>query len=80
MSDAVQQITIQLRAPKGNDAGKVAIGYYVVNPDRDVVLCDENGRPIDGMKQHLDGPDCEAKPIACAMLRRREKANMTHAQ
>ena len=46
MSDTVQRITIQLRPPKGLDAGKVAIGHYCVNADNYVVLCDEAGKPI----------------------------------
>jgi hypothetical protein len=45
MSNEINQITIQLRAPRGIDPGKIAIGHYVVNADNFVVLCDENGKP-----------------------------------
>ena len=75
MSDGVERITIQLRAPRGKDHGKVAIGYYVINPDNDVVLCDESGKPIDGMKQHLEPGGLDARLIASRMLRRRQNAS-----
>ncbi|MFZ2081296.1 MAG: hypothetical protein WAV38_32540 [Xanthobacteraceae bacterium] len=71
--DDIHRITIQLRAPKGNDPGKVAIGHYVVNPDNYVVLCDENGKPTGDEKHHLDAAG-DAKLIACGMLRRRQNA------
>lgn len=69
MSDTVQRITIQLRPPKGLDAGKVAIGHYCVNADNYVVLCDEAGKPIGDERHHLD-PGTDARLIACRMLRR----------
>jgi hypothetical protein len=75
MSDGVERITIQLRPPKGNFPGKIAIGYYVVNPDNDVVLCDESGKPIDGMKEHLEPGGLDARLIASRMLRRRQSAS-----
>ena len=75
MSDDVQRITIQTRAPKGNFPGKVAIGYYVVNPDNDVVLCDESGKPIDGMEAPPRAWWLDARLIASQMLRRRQNAN-----
>jgi hypothetical protein len=74
MSNDVHRITIQLRAPRGRDAGKVAIGHYVVNPDNFVVLCDENGRPLGGEKCQLE-PGGDARLIACRMLRRRQNAS-----
>ena len=75
MTDEVKQITIELQRPRGNFPGKVAIGYYVINPDNDVVLCDESGKPIDGMKQHLEPGGLDARLIACQMLRRRQTAS-----
>jgi hypothetical protein len=45
MSDDVHKITIQLRAPRANNPGKVAIGYYVI-ADSHVVLTDETGKPL----------------------------------
>jgi hypothetical protein len=41
--DEVHKITIQTRAPKGFDPGKVAIGHYVT-VDGFVVLTDEHGK------------------------------------
>jgi hypothetical protein len=73
MSDVVRRITIQLRAPKGTDAGKIAIGHYVVNADNFVVLCDENGKPTGTEKHHLD-PGGDARVVACRMLRRHQNA------
>jgi hypothetical protein len=67
----VRRITIQLRAPRGIDPGKIAIGHYVVNADNFVVLCDENGKPTGSEKHHLD-PGGDARLIACRMLRRHE--------
>jgi hypothetical protein len=73
MSNEINQITIQLRAPRGTDAGKIAIGHYVVNADNFVVLCDENGKPTGTEKHHLD-PGGDARLVACRMLRRRQNA------
>jgi hypothetical protein len=73
MMDRIEKITIQTRAPKGNDPGKVAIGHYVVNPDNFVVLTDANGKPIGSEKHQLD-PGGDAKIIACRMLRRHQNA------
>ena len=67
MSEEVKKITIQLRAPRGRDGGKVAIGHYCV-ADGFVVLCDENGKPTgDGKRLLNEGGD--ARLIACALLR-----------
>jgi hypothetical protein len=52
----------------------VAIGYYIVNPDNDVVLCDEHGKPTGDEKHHLD-PGGDARLVACRMLRRRQNAS-----
>ena len=73
MSNEINQITIQLRAPRGIDPGKIAIGHYVVNADNFVVLCDENGKPTGTEKHHLD-PGGDARLVACRMLRRRQNA------
>jgi hypothetical protein len=73
MSDTVQRITIQLRPPKGLDAGKVAIGHYCVNADNYVVLCDEAGKPIGDERHHLDRQprrSCQAKGKRRLRMRR----------
>ena len=70
MSEPVHKITIQLRAPRSNDPGKVAIGYYVV-ADSHVVLTDEAGKPLGGEKRHIEESG-DARLIACRMLRGRQ--------
>jgi hypothetical protein len=70
MPDDVHKITIQLRAPRGNNPGKVAIGYYVV-ADSHVVLTDEIGKPIGNEKYYIE-PGTDARLIACRMLRKRQ--------
>jgi hypothetical protein len=75
MSD-VQRLTIQLRAPRGTDAGKVAIGHYCT-ADNFVTLCDEAGKPI-GDKHVLAAGD-NPRLIACQLLRRRHNASRSHA-
>jgi hypothetical protein len=72
MSDDIHKITLQMRAPRGNDPGKVAVGYYVIDPDNAVVITDENGKPLGGEKHYLDS-DGDAKLIACRMLRESER-------
>jgi len=71
MSDAVQQITIQISAPKGTFPGKVAIGHYCT-ADNFVTLCDEAGKPIGD--KHILAPGEDPRPVACQMLRRRQNA------
>ena len=75
MSDDVHRIIIQTRAPKGNFPGRVIEGWYCVNADNFVVLCDEAGKPIDGMKEHLEPGGLDARLIASRMLRRRQNAS-----
>jgi hypothetical protein len=72
MSEDVHRIVIQTRAPKGNDPGKIAEGWYCI-ADGAVVLTDEAGRPIGDSKHHLD-PGGDARLVACRMLRRRQNA------
>jgi hypothetical protein len=72
MPDDIHRITLQLRAPRGRDPGKVAIGHYVV-VDGYVTLTDEAGKPTGGSKQFLD-PGGDARLIACRPLRKRQKA------
>jgi hypothetical protein len=69
MSNDVHRITIQLRRPSGKDPGKIAEGWYCVNADSFVVLCDAAGKPLGSEKHHVD-PDGDARLIACRMLRR----------
>jgi hypothetical protein len=74
MSNGVNRITIQLRRPSGKDPGKIAEGWYCVNADNVVVLCDEAGRPA-GTEKHELGPDGDARLVASMLLRKREKAS-----
>jgi hypothetical protein len=71
MSD-VQRIVIQTRAPKGNDPGKVAEGWYCI-ADGAVVLTDAAGKPVGSERHHLN-PDGDARLVACRMLRRHQNA------
>jgi len=73
MSDDVHRIIIQTRAPKGNDPGKIAEGWYCVNADNFVVLTDAAGKPLGNEKHYLD-PDGDARLVAARMLRRRQNA------
>jgi hypothetical protein len=74
MSSGVFRITVQLRAPKNKDPGKIAEGWYCVNADNFVVLCDEAGKPL-GVEKHQLGPDGDARSIANRMLRRHTNAS-----
>ena len=67
----VHKLTLQVRAPRGGDGGKVDIGYWCI-ADQCVVLCDENGRPIAGEKRPIDGGD--PKLIAVAMMKARRRS------
>ncbi len=71
MSNDVHKITIQIRAPRGKDPGKIAEGWYCI-ADNAVVLTDQNGKPIGNEKHHLE-PGGDARLIASRMLRRRQK-------
>jgi len=73
MSDDVHRITLELRRPSGKDPGKVLIGNYMV-VENNVVLVDENGKPVGAEKHHLD-PGGDARLVACRMLRRRQNAS-----
>jgi len=67
----VHKLTIQVRAPRGTDGGKVEIGYWCT-ADQHVVLTDENGRPIGGEKR-LIGPGDDPKLLAISMMRARRR-------
>jgi hypothetical protein len=69
----VYKLTLQVRAPRGRDPGKVQIGYWCI-ADRCVVLCDENGRPIDGEKRPIN-PGGDPKLIAVAMMKARRRSS-----
>ena len=71
----VHKITLQVRAPRGGDGGKVDIGYWCI-ADQCVVLCDESGRPIAGEKRPIDGGD--PKLIAIAMMTARRRSGSPH--
>jgi len=64
----VHKITIQLRAPRGKDAGKIAIGHYMI-VEGAVVLTDADGKPVGNVK-HTLSPGEDARLVACRMLRR----------
>jgi len=70
MSD-VHRLTLQIRAPRGQDGGKIEIGYWCI-ADQHVVLCNEHGRPIEGEKR-LIGPNGDPKLIAVAMMKARRR-------
>ena len=66
----IHKVTIQVRAPRGSDAGEVAIGYYCV-VEGYVVLTDADGKPLGSDKHHIGSGD--AHMIACRMVRSRRK-------
>jgi hypothetical protein len=63
----VHKVTIQVRAPKGNFPGEVAIGHYVV-VDGALVMTDETGKPVDSEKHHLTSGQ-DARLLACRLVR-----------
>jgi hypothetical protein len=68
MSDEVRKVTIQIRAPKGKFPGEVAEGWYVVF-ENNVILTDQDGKPIPGAAKRSVGPGDDAHLIACRMVR-----------
>jgi hypothetical protein len=68
LSDEVRKVTVQIRAPKGTFPGEVAIGHYIVF-ERNVILTDQDGKPIPGAAKQQVGPDGDARLIACRMVR-----------
>jgi hypothetical protein len=77
MPNDIHKIIIQTRAPRGNDPGKIAEGWYCV-ADNFVVLTDSEGKPVGDAKRHL-GPDGDARLIACRLLRQRENARSSNS-
>jgi hypothetical protein len=72
MIDEVKKVTVQIKAPRGTFPGEVAEGWYVVF-ENNVILTDQDGKPITGVaKQHI-GPDGDARLIACRMIRNRRR-------
>ena len=71
MSEPLHKVTIQTRAPRGTDPGRVAEGFYVV-VDNAVVMTDQDGKPLDDSKYHL-GPKDDPRLIACVLTRRRSR-------
>ena len=69
MSEPVHKVTIQTRAPRGTDPGRVAEGFYVV-VDNAVVMTNQDGKPLDDSKHYL-GPKDDPRLIACMLTRRR---------
>jgi hypothetical protein len=78
MPDDVIKLTIQTRAPKGRDPGRVEVGYYVF-VEGNVILTDEEGKPIGGddTKRYI-GLDGHHRNVACMMLRRRSRASSSN--
>ena len=72
MTDEVKKVTIQVRPPRGQFAGEVAIGYYVVFENQ-VILTDADGKPV-GDKRHLE-TGADARLIACRMVRERRRSS-----
>jgi hypothetical protein len=75
MTDEVHKLTLQVRPPRGTFPGKIEIGYWCINADRFVVLCDENGRPIGDEKRPI-GPNGDPKLIAVAMMKARRRSGV----
>ena len=71
----VHKLTIQVRAPKGSFPGEVVIGWYCV-VDNAVVLTDQDGKPIDDTKHHLD-PGQDARLLACQLVRDSRRRSAT---
>ena len=76
MTDEVHKLTIQTRAPRGTDGGKIEIGYWCV-ADGHVVLTDEDGRPT-GDGRRLLNPGDDARLIAVAMMKARRNSASRH--
>jgi hypothetical protein len=72
LSDEVKKVTVQIKAPKGTFPGEVAIGHYVVF-ERNVILTDQDGKPIPGVAKQQVGPDGDARLIACRMVRNQRR-------
>jgi hypothetical protein len=75
MTDEVHKLTLQVRAPRGSDPGRVSEDWYVV-VENCVVLTDADGKPMGEPKRHLD-PGEDARLVACAMARRRRRNSPT---
>jgi len=67
----VHKITLQVRAPRGSDPGRVSEDWYVV-VDGHVVLTDSDGKPISEPRRYIN-PGEDARLVACAMARRRRR-------
>jgi hypothetical protein len=74
MMPEIQSVTIELARPKGgNNPGKVAIGYFLVE-DNTVVLTDKKGVAIDRHRFSRKLKDGEsAKSIACILTRQQQR-------
>jgi hypothetical protein len=68
MTDEVRKVTLQVRKPHGADPGKVFIGHYVV-VENNVILCDEDGKPIGSASKRTLAPGEDAHLVACRLLR-----------
>jgi hypothetical protein len=68
----LHRIAIQTRAPKGNDPGKIAEGWYCI-VDNAVVITDAAGKPVGDEKHHL-APGGDARLIASRLLRQHQNA------
>jgi hypothetical protein len=77
MSDEVKKVAVQIRPPKGQFAGEIAEGWYVVF-ENNVILTDQNGKPV-GAPKHQLGPGEDARLIACRMVRNNRKGRASAA-
>ena len=73
MSDDIKKITIQIRRPRGKDAGEVATAHYCV-VEGFVILTDEAGVPHPRADKRYVVPDGDAHLIACRMVRNNRKS------
>ena len=78
LSDEVKKVTVQIKAPKGTFPGEVAEGWYVVF-ENNVILIDQEGKPIAGIPKHPVDPCGDARLIACRMVRNNRKGRASVA-
>ena len=73
MTDEVNKLTIQVRAPRGTFPGEVVTGHYVVFENH-VILTDADGsKPLGSDKRRLNlGED--AHLVACRLVRRSQSS------
>ena len=74
----VHKITLQINAPRGVFPGEVAEGWYVVF-ENNVILTDQNGKPISGVNKRRIESGGDARLIACQMVRSNRRGRASTA-